>query len=103
MGNIFCAIENSPIHQRLLKYKDLTNESIHQLYQLKSICGIDFREAPFACVNTTLRNAVACMVLIAPEGACHAFGMPARVMMTSFPGPDQKQIIMFLKHYVSQT
>ena len=52
---------------------------------------------------TTLRNAVACMVLIAPEGACHAFGMPARVMMTSYPGPDQKQIIMFLKHYVSQT
>lgn len=52
---------------------------------------------------TTLRNAVACMVLIAPDGACHAFGMPARLMMTSFPGPDQKQIIMFLKHYVSQT
>lgn len=46
MENIFCAIENSPIHQRLLKYKDLTNESIHQLYQLKSISGIDFREAP---------------------------------------------------------
>lgn len=46
---------------------------------------------------TTLRNAVACKVLIAPDGACHAFGMPAWLMMTSFPGPDQKQIIMFLK------
>jgi hypothetical protein len=28
-----------------------------------------------ACVLTTLRNFVACMVLIAPDGACHAFGM----------------------------
>lgn len=31
---------------------------------------------------TTLRDFVACMVLIAPVGACHAFGMSAWLMMT---------------------
>ena len=46
MGNVFCANENSPVHQRLLRYKGLTNESIHQLYQLKSVNGVDFKEAP---------------------------------------------------------
>ena len=40
---------------------------------LRDACTDGFR-------YTTLRNAVACMVLIAPDGACHAFGMPAWLM-----------------------
>lgn len=47
---------------------------------------------------TTLRNAVACMVLIAPDGACHAFGMPAWLMMTLFSRAGSKA-----NNYVSQT
>ena len=40
------------------------------------------RDAYIDCARyTTLRNFVACMVLIAPDGACHAFGMPAWLMM----------------------